>query len=160
MPADACCWCYTAFRMGQLLCGKGTVSQSLQPLVTVGSNGINFAANSFLKPPDNWENKNMKCKIILLFLGLGLLQSLQTVHLSFNGILQIDLNDFHNCSQLKNIYLQNNKIANIHPDAFKDLNKLQVALQQFQCFVLITTKRFLNQLFSNDYIGLIISAQL
>ncbi|XP_048796853.1 leucine-rich repeat-containing protein 66 isoform X2 [Lagopus muta] len=28
--------------------------------------------------------------------------------------------------QLKNIYLQNNKIANIHPDAFKDLNKLQV----------------------------------
>ncbi|XP_042668258.1 leucine-rich repeat-containing protein 66 isoform X1 [Centrocercus urophasianus] len=58
--------------------------------------------------------------------GLGLLQSLQTVHLSFNGILQIDLNDFHNCSQLKNIYLQNNKIANIHPDAFKGLNKLQV----------------------------------
>ncbi|XP_019470412.1 leucine-rich repeat-containing protein 66 isoform X2 [Meleagris gallopavo] len=58
--------------------------------------------------------------------GLGLLQSLQTVHLSFNGILQIDLNDFHNCSQLKNIYLQNNRIANIHPDAFKDLNKLQV----------------------------------
>uniref|UniRef100_A0A669P6D1 Ig-like domain-containing protein n=1 Tax=Phasianus colchicus TaxID=9054 RepID=A0A669P6D1_PHACC len=56
----------------------------------------------------------------------GLLQSLQTVHLSFNGILQIDLNDFHNCSRLKNIYLQNNKIANIHPDAFKDLNKLQV----------------------------------
>ncbi|XP_072191810.1 leucine-rich repeat-containing protein 66 [Excalfactoria chinensis] len=58
--------------------------------------------------------------------GLGLLQSLQTVHLSFNGILQIDRNDFHNCSQLKNIYLQNNKIANIHPAAFKDLNKLQV----------------------------------
>lgn len=58
--------------------------------------------------------------------GLGLLQSLQTVHLSFNGILQIDLNDFHNCLQLKNIYLQSNKIANIHPDAFKDLNKLQV----------------------------------
>ncbi|XP_021252967.1 leucine-rich repeat-containing protein 66 [Numida meleagris] len=58
--------------------------------------------------------------------GLGLLQSLQSVHLSFNGILQIELNDFQNCSQLKNIYLQNNKIANIHPDAFKDLNKLQV----------------------------------
>ncbi|NXI74090.1 LRC66 protein, partial [Anseranas semipalmata] len=58
--------------------------------------------------------------------GLGLLQSLQTVHLSFNGILQIDPSDFQNCSQLKNIYLQNNKITKIHPDAFKDLNKLQV----------------------------------
>ncbi|NXK49078.1 LRC66 protein, partial [Chauna torquata] len=60
--------------------------------------------------------------------GLGLLQSLQTVHLSFNGILQIDLNDFRNCSQLKNIYLQSNKITKIHPDAFKDLNKLQVVV--------------------------------
>ncbi|XP_065593101.1 leucine-rich repeat-containing protein 66 [Cyrtonyx montezumae] len=58
--------------------------------------------------------------------GLGLLQSLQTVHLSFNGILQINLNDFRNCWQLKNIYLQSNKIANIHPRAFKDLSKLQV----------------------------------
>ncbi|NXC41831.1 LRC66 protein, partial [Penelope pileata] len=58
--------------------------------------------------------------------GLGLLRSLQTVHLSFNGIQQIDVNDFQNCSQLKNIYLQNNKITKIHPDAFKDLNKLQV----------------------------------
>uniref|UniRef100_A0A8C2TEJ9 Leucine rich repeat containing 66 n=1 Tax=Coturnix japonica TaxID=93934 RepID=A0A8C2TEJ9_COTJA len=58
--------------------------------------------------------------------GLGLLQSLQTVHLAFNDILQIDQNDFHNCSQLKHIYLQNNKIANIHLAAFKDLNKLQV----------------------------------
>jgi len=82
----------------------------------------------------SWENKNMKCKIILLFLGLGLLQSLQTVHLSFNGILQIDLNDFHNCLQLKNIYLQSNKIANIHPDAFKDLNKLQVVKQHYNSF--------------------------
>ncbi|NXJ16466.1 LRC66 protein, partial [Odontophorus gujanensis] len=60
--------------------------------------------------------------------GLGLLQSLQTVHLSFNGILQIDLNDFQNCWQLKNIYLQSNKIANIHPGAFKDLSKLQVVV--------------------------------
>ncbi|NXE44843.1 LRC66 protein, partial [Casuarius casuarius] len=58
--------------------------------------------------------------------GLGMLQSLQTVHLSSNDILQIDLNDFQNCSQLKNIYLQDNKITKIHPDAFKDLNKLQV----------------------------------
>ncbi|XP_009333492.1 PREDICTED: leucine-rich repeat-containing protein 66 [Pygoscelis adeliae] len=58
--------------------------------------------------------------------GLGLLQSLQTVHLSSNGIRQIDLNDFQNCSQLKDINLQNNKITKIHPDAFRDLNKLQV----------------------------------
>ncbi|KAM6136061.1 leucine-rich repeat-containing protein 66 [Phoenicopterus ruber ruber] len=58
--------------------------------------------------------------------GLGLLQSLQTVHLSSNGIRQIDLSDFQNCSQLKDIDLQNNKITKIHPDAFRDLNKLQV----------------------------------
>nr|XP_010307761.1 PREDICTED: leucine-rich repeat-containing protein 66 [Balearica regulorum gibbericeps] len=58
--------------------------------------------------------------------GLGLLQSLQTVHLSSNGIRQINLDDFQNCSQLKDIDLQNNKITKIHPDAFRDLNKLQV----------------------------------
>ncbi|NWY54893.1 LRC66 protein, partial [Chionis minor] len=58
--------------------------------------------------------------------GLGLLQSLQTVHLSSNGIRQIHPSDFHNCSQLKDIHLQNNKITKIHPDAFRDLNKLQV----------------------------------
>ncbi|KAM6077054.1 leucine-rich repeat-containing protein 66 [Chlamydotis macqueenii] len=58
--------------------------------------------------------------------GLGLLQSLQTVHLSSNDIREIGHNDFQNCSQLKDIDLQNNKITKIHPDAFKDLNKLQV----------------------------------
>uniref|UniRef100_A0A8B9B8V8 Leucine rich repeat containing 66 n=1 Tax=Anser brachyrhynchus TaxID=132585 RepID=A0A8B9B8V8_9AVES len=56
----------------------------------------------------------------------GLLQSLQSVRLSFNGILRIDLNDFQNCSQLKTIYLRNNKITTIHPDAFQGLNNLQV----------------------------------
>ncbi|NWR67570.1 LRC66 protein, partial [Bucorvus abyssinicus] len=60
--------------------------------------------------------------------GLGLLQSLQTVHMSSNGIRQIGLNDFQNCSQLKAIDLQNNKICKIHPDAFRDLNKLQVVV--------------------------------
>ncbi|KAM9578816.1 leucine-rich repeat-containing protein 66 isoform 1-T2 [Guaruba guarouba] len=58
--------------------------------------------------------------------GLGLLQSLQTVHMSSNGIQQIDLNDFQNCSQLKDIDLQNNLVTKIHPDAFRELNKLQV----------------------------------
>ncbi|NXG91013.1 LRC66 protein, partial [Stercorarius parasiticus] len=60
--------------------------------------------------------------------GLGLLQSLQTVRLSSNGIGQIDPSDFQNCSQLKDIHLQNNKITKIHPDAFRDLNKLQVVM--------------------------------
>ncbi|KFV66472.1 Leucine-rich repeat-containing protein 66, partial [Dryobates pubescens] len=58
--------------------------------------------------------------------GLGLLQSLQTVHLTANGIEQIELNDFQNCSQLKDINLRKNNIAEIHPDAFRDLHKLQV----------------------------------
>ncbi|XP_067993780.1 leucine-rich repeat-containing protein 66 [Melanerpes formicivorus] len=58
--------------------------------------------------------------------GLGLLQSLQTVHLTANGIEQIELNDFQNCSQLKDINLRKNNITEIHPDAFRDLQKLQV----------------------------------
>ncbi|XP_053831663.1 leucine-rich repeat-containing protein 66 [Vidua macroura] len=58
--------------------------------------------------------------------GLGLLQSLQTLHMSSNAIQQIDPKDFQNCSQLKDIDLRNNKITKIHPDAFRDLNKLQV----------------------------------
>ncbi|NXL70362.1 LRC66 protein, partial [Leptocoma aspasia] len=60
--------------------------------------------------------------------GLGLLQSLQTVHMSSNAIQQIDPKDFQNCSQLKHIDLRNNKITKIHPDAFRDLNKLQVVV--------------------------------
>ncbi|NXL10861.1 LRC66 protein, partial [Mesembrinibis cayennensis] len=60
--------------------------------------------------------------------GLGLLQSLQTVRLSSNAIRQIELKDFQNCSQLKEIDLQNNKITKIHLDAFRDLNKLQVVV--------------------------------
>ncbi|NWI61152.1 LRC66 protein, partial [Calyptomena viridis] len=60
--------------------------------------------------------------------GLGLLQSLQTVHMSSNSIQQIDPKDFQNCSQLKDIDLQNNKITKIHPDTFRDLNKLQVVV--------------------------------
>ncbi|XP_071412598.1 leucine-rich repeat-containing protein 66 [Pithys albifrons albifrons] len=58
--------------------------------------------------------------------GLGLLQSLQTVHMSSNNIQQIDPKDFQNCSRLKDIDLQNNKITKIHPEAFRDLSKLQV----------------------------------
>ncbi|NWS52352.1 LRC66 protein, partial [Chunga burmeisteri] len=60
--------------------------------------------------------------------GLGLLHSLQSVHMSSNGIQQIDQNDFQNCSQLKDIDLQNNRITKIHPDAFRNLNKLQVVV--------------------------------
>ncbi|NWR52840.1 LRC66 protein, partial [Regulus satrapa] len=58
--------------------------------------------------------------------GLGLLKSLQTVHMSSNAIKQIDPKDFQNCSQLKDIDLRKNKITKIHPDTFRDLNKLQV----------------------------------
>ncbi|NWV67040.1 LRC66 protein, partial [Malurus elegans] len=60
--------------------------------------------------------------------GLGLLQSLQTVHMSSNAIQQIESKDFQNCSQLKDIDLRNNKIIKIHPDAFRHLNKLQVVV--------------------------------
>ncbi|NXX49799.1 LRC66 protein, partial [Tricholaema leucomelas] len=60
--------------------------------------------------------------------GLGLLQSLQTLHLTSNGIRQIELNDFQNCSQLRDINLGKNKITAIHLDAFRDLHKLQVVV--------------------------------
>ncbi|NXG50063.1 LRC66 protein, partial [Psilopogon haemacephalus] len=60
--------------------------------------------------------------------GLGLLQSLQAVHLTSNAIRQIELDDFHNCSQLEDISLGKNKITAIHPDAFRDLHKLQVVV--------------------------------
>uniref|UniRef100_A0A8C8AN76 Leucine-rich repeat-containing protein 66 n=1 Tax=Otus sunia TaxID=257818 RepID=A0A8C8AN76_9STRI len=72
------------------------------------------------------NNLNTGSKDLWKNTRLGLLQSLQTVHMSSNGIQQIDVNDFQNCSQLKDINLQNNKITKIHPDAFRDLNKLQV----------------------------------
>ncbi|MBZ3877122.1 Leucine-rich repeat-containing protein 66 [Sciurus carolinensis] len=58
--------------------------------------------------------------------GLWKLKSLQSLDLSFNGILKIGLSDFHNCLQLENLYLKSNKIFKIHPEAFKDLEKLQV----------------------------------
>ncbi|MEE6462074.1 hypothetical protein FKM82_001481 [Ascaphus truei] len=58
--------------------------------------------------------------------GLGKLQSLQTLCLSFNRILHIHRVDFQNCTELKRIYLQNNRISKIHPEAFSDIKKLQV----------------------------------
>ncbi|XP_004579362.2 leucine-rich repeat-containing protein 66 [Ochotona princeps] len=58
--------------------------------------------------------------------GLWKLKSLQSLDLSFNRILQIGFSDFHNCLQLKNLYLKSNKIFKIHPDAFKDVKNLQV----------------------------------
>ncbi|XP_032130052.1 leucine-rich repeat-containing protein 66 [Sapajus apella] len=58
--------------------------------------------------------------------GLWKLKSLQSLDLSFNGILQIGWSDFQNCLQLENLYLKSNKIFKIHPQAFKDLKKLQV----------------------------------
>ncbi|XP_022361895.1 leucine-rich repeat-containing protein 66 [Enhydra lutris kenyoni] len=58
--------------------------------------------------------------------GLRNLKSLQSLDLSFNGITQIGLSDLWNCPRLENLYLKSNKIFRIHPEAFKDLKKLQV----------------------------------
>uniref|UniRef100_A0A2K6G2F5 Leucine rich repeat containing 66 n=1 Tax=Propithecus coquereli TaxID=379532 RepID=A0A2K6G2F5_PROCO len=62
--------------------------------------------------------------------GLWKLKSLQSLDLSFNGILQIGLSDFHNCLQLENLYLRSNKIFKIHPEVFKHLKKLQNFLSE------------------------------
>ncbi|XP_066088704.1 leucine-rich repeat-containing protein 66 [Saccopteryx bilineata] len=58
--------------------------------------------------------------------GLWKLKSLQSLDLSFNGISQIGVSDFHNCLRLENLYLRSNKIFRIHLEAFKGLNNLQV----------------------------------
>ncbi|XP_053510979.1 leucine-rich repeat-containing protein 66 [Artibeus jamaicensis] len=58
--------------------------------------------------------------------GLWKLKSLRSLDLSFNGISQVGVSDFHKCLQLENLYLRSNKIFRIHPEAFKDLKKLQV----------------------------------
>ncbi|XP_006739335.1 leucine-rich repeat-containing protein 66 [Leptonychotes weddellii] len=58
--------------------------------------------------------------------GLWKLKSLQSLDLSFNGIAQIGLSDLRHCLRLENLYLKSNKIFRIHPEAFKDLKKLQV----------------------------------
>ncbi|XP_069313097.1 leucine-rich repeat-containing protein 66 [Eulemur rufifrons] len=58
--------------------------------------------------------------------GLWKLKSLQSLDLSFNEILQIGWSDFHKCLQLEKLYLKSNKIFKIHPEAFKDLKKLQI----------------------------------
>ncbi|XP_051026679.1 leucine-rich repeat-containing protein 66 [Acomys russatus] len=58
--------------------------------------------------------------------GLWKLKSLQSLDLSFNGLVHIGLSDFHGCLQLESIYLKSNKICSIHPEAFNGLKKLQV----------------------------------
>ncbi|XP_054544020.1 leucine-rich repeat-containing protein 66 [Talpa occidentalis] len=57
--------------------------------------------------------------------GLWKLKSLQTLDLSFNGILQISLADVHNCLHLDSLHLKRNKQFRIHPQVFKRLKKLQ-----------------------------------
>ncbi|KAM8804328.1 LOW QUALITY PROTEIN: leucine-rich repeat-containing protein 66 [Rhynchonycteris naso] len=58
--------------------------------------------------------------------GLWKLKSLQSLDLSFNGILQIGVSDFHNCLRLESLYLRSNKIFRIQLKAFQGLNNLQV----------------------------------
>lgn len=65
------------------------------------------------------------------------LKSLKSLDLSFNEISQIALFDFHNCRQLENIYLNNNKIFRIHSGAFESLKKLQVVDLSYNALVTI-----------------------
>lgn len=58
--------------------------------------------------------------------GLWKLKPLCSLDLSFNRRVGIGLSGFHGCLQLESIYLKNNKILTIHPEAFKGLKKLQV----------------------------------
>ncbi|XP_071077397.1 leucine-rich repeat-containing protein 66 isoform X2 [Desmodus rotundus] len=85
-------------------------------------------------PRSSWRNGLPYLKLLILQgnklsdvpKGLWKLKSLQSLDLSFNGISRVGVSDFHNCLQLENLYLRSNKIFRIHPEAFKDLKKLQV----------------------------------
>lgn len=58
--------------------------------------------------------------------GLWRLKPLCSLDLSFNRRVGIGLSGFHGCLQLESIYLKNDKICTIYPEAFKGLKKLQV----------------------------------
>ncbi|XP_028361980.2 leucine-rich repeat-containing protein 66 [Phyllostomus discolor] len=85
-------------------------------------------------PRSSWRNGLPYLKLLILQgnklgdipKGLWKLKSLQSLDLSFNRISQVGVSDFHNCLPLENLYLRSNKIFRIHPEAFKDLKKLQV----------------------------------
>ncbi|XP_077858797.1 leucine-rich repeat-containing protein 66 isoform X2 [Macaca mulatta] len=111
-------------------------------VLNLSNNAIHSLSLDLLSPKSSWvkrhrssfRNRFPLLKVLILQRnklsdtpkGLWKLKSLQSLDLSFNGILQIGWSDFHNCLQLENLYLKSNKIFKIHPQAFKDLKKLQV----------------------------------
>ncbi|XP_049742213.1 leucine-rich repeat-containing protein 66 [Elephas maximus indicus] len=109
-------------------------------IVNLSNNAIHLISLDLPSRKSSWV-KHHRCRNGLPFLkvlilqrnklsdtpkGLWKLRSLQSLDLSFNGISQIGLSDFYNCLQLENLYLKSNKIFRIHPEAFKNLKKLQV----------------------------------
>uniref|UniRef100_F6YKP3 Leucine rich repeat containing 66 n=1 Tax=Macaca mulatta TaxID=9544 RepID=F6YKP3_MACMU len=111
-------------------------------VLNLSNNAIHSLSLDLLSPKSSWvkrhrssfRNRFPLLKVLILQRnklsdtpkGLWKLKSLQSLDLSFNGILQIGWSDFHNCLKLENLYLKSNKIFKIHPQAFKDLKKLQV----------------------------------
>ncbi|PNI82428.1 LRRC66 isoform 1 [Pan troglodytes] len=111
-------------------------------VLNLSNNAIHSLSLDLLSPKSSWvkrhrssfRNRFPLLKVLILQRnklsdtpkGLWKLKSLQSLDLSFNGILQIGWSDFHNCLQLENLCLKSNKIFKIHPQAFKDLKKLQV----------------------------------
>uniref|UniRef100_A0A2K6TDV8 Leucine rich repeat containing 66 n=1 Tax=Saimiri boliviensis boliviensis TaxID=39432 RepID=A0A2K6TDV8_SAIBB len=110
-------------------------------VLNLSNNAIHSLSLDLLNPKSSWVKRHRSSfrkrfpllKVLLLQRnklsdtpkGLWKLKSLQSLDLSFNGILQIGWSDFQNCLQLENLYLKSNKIFKIHPQAFKDLKKLQ-----------------------------------
>ncbi|KAL4679740.1 hypothetical protein H8959_009390 [Pygathrix nigripes] len=111
-------------------------------VLNLSNNTVHCLSLDLLSPKSSWvkrhrssfRNRFPLLKVLILqrnklsdtLKGLWKLKSLQSLDLSFNGILQIGWSDFHNCLQLENLYLKSNKRFKIHPQAFKDLKKLQV----------------------------------
>ncbi|KAF4099446.1 uncharacterized protein LOC131526838 isoform X2 [Onychostoma macrolepis] len=69
--------------------------------------------------------------------GLGCINSLQILQLSYNQISKIGLTDLDNCIHLKELHLQHNSIISIHPQAFIDLKQLQVLDLSYNLLVTI-----------------------
>uniref|UniRef100_A0A2K5DGX4 Leucine rich repeat containing 66 n=1 Tax=Aotus nancymaae TaxID=37293 RepID=A0A2K5DGX4_AOTNA len=111
-------------------------------VLNLSNNAIHSLSLDLLNPKSSWVKRHRSSfrkrfpllRVLILQRnklsdtpkGLWKLKSLQHLDLSFNGILQIGWSDFQNCLQLENLYLKSNKIFKIHPQAFKDLKKLQV----------------------------------
>uniref|UniRef100_A0A674J9E6 Leucine rich repeat containing 66 n=1 Tax=Terrapene triunguis TaxID=2587831 RepID=A0A674J9E6_9SAUR len=128
------CWWDGKFLMNCSFTGKSTIPTDISQTVTIVDlsynnittllcgNTIHYVTLDIHKPA-HWTDKHRKVHTY------DLLPFLKVLSIERNNLTAIPRgDDFQNCSQLKNIYLQTNKITKIHPDAFKNLKNVNNAM--------------------------------